>query len=286
MGGATALAAAERRQQRGRRRLGAGQRPRAATTSTTTPTRTRASPGQTEECEAGNEPYMKGQTVIGNAPGNQGHDDLRPAQEEGGTDGSPARERRQSRAGKPRHLRLAPEQRGDRVRLPGHHHRSARTWPSPNTFPSPATATKLKATFANGVNISTNSPVRVAGVDVGKVIAAEREGDATTVTFTVEGSARPIHDDAFAEIRPRIFLEGNFFIELDPGSPSAPELDSGGTIPVSHTSTAVQLDEILTALQSPGSRRPRSPAGGLRHRAQPHAERRRRRHAAPRGPGA
>src|SRR5262249_19588675 len=50
---------------------------------------------------------------------------------------------------------------------------------------------------------------------------------------------------------PRIFLEGNFFVELDPGSPSAPELDSGGTIPVTHTSTAVQLDEILTALQSP-----------------------------------
>jgi phospholipid/cholesterol/gamma-HCH transport system substrate-binding protein len=110
---------------------------------------------------------------------------------------------------------------------------------------------EVKATFANGVNISTKSPVRVAGVEVGEVISVEREGDATTVGFTVEGSGRPIHEDAFAEIRPRIFLEGNFFIELDPGSPSAPEMDSGGTIPISHTSTAVQLDEILTALQSP-----------------------------------
>jgi ABC-type transporter Mla subunit MlaD len=110
---------------------------------------------------------------------------------------------------------------------------------------------EVKATFANGVNISKNSPVRIAGVDVGKVISTEREGDATSVTFTVEGPGRPIHQDAFAEIRPRIFLEGNFFIELDPGSPSAPEMESGGTIPVSHTSTAVQLDEILTALQSP-----------------------------------
>jgi phospholipid/cholesterol/gamma-HCH transport system substrate-binding protein len=110
---------------------------------------------------------------------------------------------------------------------------------------------EVKATFSNGVNISKNSPVRVAGVEVGKVISAERDGDNTTVTFTVSGPGRPIHDDAFAEIRPRIFLEGNFFIELDPGSPSAPELDSGGTIPVTHTSTAVQLDQILTALQSP-----------------------------------
>ena len=110
---------------------------------------------------------------------------------------------------------------------------------------------EVNATFANSANIALNSPVRIAGVDVGKVISSERDGDATKVTFTVSGSGRPIHDDAFASIRPRIFLEGNFFVELDPGSPSAPELDSGGTIPVSRTSTAVQLDEVLTALQSP-----------------------------------
>jgi ABC-type transporter Mla subunit MlaD len=110
---------------------------------------------------------------------------------------------------------------------------------------------ELKATFSNGVNIATNSPVRIAGVDVGRVISTERDGDATTVTFTVEGKGRPIHDDAFAAIRPRIFLEGNFFIDLSPGSPSAAELDSDDTIPVSRTSTWVQIDEVLTALQAP-----------------------------------
>jgi virulence factor Mce-like protein len=110
---------------------------------------------------------------------------------------------------------------------------------------------QLKATFSNGVNIATNSPVRIAGVDVGRVISTERDGDATTVTFTVEGKGQPVHDDAFAAIRPRIFLEGNFFVDLSPGSPSAPELGSGDTIPVSRTSTWVQIDEVLTALQAP-----------------------------------
>jgi phospholipid/cholesterol/gamma-HCH transport system substrate-binding protein len=110
---------------------------------------------------------------------------------------------------------------------------------------------EVNATFANSANVALNSPVRIAGVEVGKVVSTERDGDATKVTFTVDGAGRPIHDDAFAAIRPRICLEGNFFIELDPGSPSSPELDSGGTIPVSRTSTAVQLDEVLTALQSP-----------------------------------
>jgi hypothetical protein len=31
-----------------------------------------ASPGQTKECEAGNENYVKGRTIVGNVPGNQG----------------------------------------------------------------------------------------------------------------------------------------------------------------------------------------------------------------------
>jgi ABC-type transporter Mla subunit MlaD len=110
---------------------------------------------------------------------------------------------------------------------------------------------EVKATFSNSANVALNSPVRIAGVEVGRVIASERDGNATTVSFTVEEAGRPIHTDAFASIRPRIFLEGNFFVELDPGSPSAPDMDSGATIPVSHTSTAVQLDEVLTALQSP-----------------------------------
>ncbi len=141
----------------------------------------------------------------------------------------------------------------------------------------------LKATFANGANISTNSPVRIAGVDVGKVIEASRDGDATEVTFTVEGNGRPIHDDAFAEIRPRIFLEGNFFLDLDPGSPSAPELDSGATIPISHTSTAVQLDEILTALQSPVRADLSRLLEGFGTALDPRADRGRRRHPASRG---
>ncbi len=110
---------------------------------------------------------------------------------------------------------------------------------------------ELSATFSNSANISKNSPVRIAGVDVGKVIKTEADGNATKVSFTISGSGRPIHNDAYAVIKPRIFLEGNFFIELDPGSPSAPEMGSGETIPVSRTSTAVQIDEIFTSLQSP-----------------------------------
>jgi hypothetical protein len=76
-------------------------------------------------------------------------------------------------------------------------------------------------------------------------------GDAAEVTFTVDDGGLPIREDAQVEIRPRIFLEGNFFLNVRPGSPSAPELADGSTIPISHTSTAVQLDQLLTTLQAP-----------------------------------
>lgn len=109
----------------------------------------------------------------------------------------------------------------------------------------------VEATFANAVNISKKAPVRIAGVNVGEVVSVERKGDASVVEFTVSEEGRPIHDDASAQIRPRIFLEGNFFVDLNPGSPSAPVMNSDAQIPMSRTATAVQLDELLTALQKP-----------------------------------
>jgi len=109
----------------------------------------------------------------------------------------------------------------------------------------------LRATFANGVNIRADSPVRIAGVNVGKVLSIDRHGNAADVTFTVDDSGRPVHQDAFVAIRPRIFFEGNYFLDVSPGEPGTPELHSGATIPISHTSTAVQFDQVLSALQSP-----------------------------------
>lgn len=109
----------------------------------------------------------------------------------------------------------------------------------------------LRATFQNAVNIRADSPVRVAGVNVGKVLSVERDGNASTVSFTVDDSGRPVHQDSLVSIRPRIFFEGNYFLDLSPGEPSSPELASGATIPISRTSTAVQFDQVLAALQAP-----------------------------------
>jgi virulence factor Mce-like protein len=121
------------------------------------------------------------------------------------------------------------------------------------TIPFTGKGYELQATFQNAANLRPDSPVRIAGVNVGKVTSVEANGNAADVTFTVDDEGRPVHGDATVEIRPRLFLEGNFFLDLHPGSPSAPELPDDGNIPITNTSTAVQLDQILTSLGS-GSR--------------------------------
>ena len=139
--------------------------------------------------------------------------------------------------------------------------------------------------FENAANIRKDSPVRIAGVNVGKVQSVRSVGDAAEVTFTVDEEGQPIREDAQVEIRPRIFLEGNFFLDVKPGSPSAPELDDGGTIPITQTSTAVQLDQILTTLQAPDRENLSEAAAGLRDRPQLPADGRGRQGPGPRRPG-
>jgi ABC-type transporter Mla subunit MlaD len=109
---------------------------------------------------------------------------------------------------------------------------------------------RLKAEFATAVNISPKSPVRIAGVNVGTVSSIKRVGNAGMVTMEITKGGLPIHRDATLKIRARILLEGNWFVDLQPGTPSSPTVSSGYTIPITQTSDPVQLDQILDALNT------------------------------------
>ena len=113
---------------------------------------------------------------------------------------------------------------------------------------------RVNAVFENSNNVRPNSPVRIAGVNIGKVkkVTAYDGGDGnlSLVTMEIDKAGLPIHKDATLKIRPRIFLEGNEFVDLQPGTPSAPTIDDGDTLPATQTAAPVQFDQILTALQS------------------------------------
>jgi phospholipid/cholesterol/gamma-HCH transport system substrate-binding protein len=110
---------------------------------------------------------------------------------------------------------------------------------------------ELQAVFKNANNLAIGSPVREAGVAVGKVtgIETKKGSSASVVKMALTDEALPIHRDAELKIRPRIFLEGNFFVDLRPGSAGTPEVGSDGQIPMTQTYSPVQIDQVLGVLQ-------------------------------------
>ena len=112
---------------------------------------------------------------------------------------------------------------------------------------------EIKAAFRDTSGISKRSPVRIAGIEVGYVADVRPTSPgatSATLTLAIRDRGRPIHGDASAKIRPRIFLEGNFFVDLSPGTAGAGELDEDATIPVDRTGSPVQFDQVLAALRS------------------------------------
>jgi ABC-type transporter Mla subunit MlaD len=110
---------------------------------------------------------------------------------------------------------------------------------------------ELKGAFRSAPGVDARTPVRIAGVEVGKVVAVEPlPGKGALVTMEIEPKGLPIHSDAELELESRTILEGTFVIELRPGTPGAKELADGATIPVGQTAGAVQLGDILGALNS------------------------------------
>src|SRR5918995_6536269 len=62
---------------------------------------------------------------------------------------------------------------------------------------------QVKATFESASSIRPGSPVRIAGVNVGKVAKVEpaEGGQASVVTLQISKQGLPIHEDATAKIR-------------------------------------------------------------------------------------
>ena len=192
-----------------------------------------ASPGQVKECESGNEPWLR------RAQGDRQRARQAARRHGGRQVMATARRRRTSRS--PLTIGLI----ALAIIVVGVWLGFTKDIPFTHGF-------RVKATFESANSLRPNSPVRIAGVAVGKVKTVEpKEGtDQALVTLELKESALPIHEDATAKIRPRIFLEGNFFIDLTPGTPSSPKLADGDVIKVTRTATPVQLDQVLTSLQS------------------------------------
>ncbi|MHB8658349.1 MAG: MlaD family protein [Solirubrobacteraceae bacterium] len=110
----------------------------------------------------------------------------------------------------------------------------------------------VHAVFTSANGLRPQSQVRIAGVNVGTVTSVSSIGhgnQGADVTMTIQDQGLPIHRDATFAIRPRIFLEGNFFVDVHPGSPSAAIAPDNYTFPIQQGIEPVQLDQVLSSLQ-------------------------------------
>lgn len=108
------------------------------------------------------------------------------------------------------------------------------------------------AQFANAQFLVPGNTVHVNGVTAGSVEKMQVEHNTALVTLQINSHFWPIHADATAEIRP-VTLLGELYVDLNPGSASAPAMPNGGTIPLSHTTSSTNLQSVLNSLDNPTS---------------------------------
>jgi phospholipid/cholesterol/gamma-HCH transport system substrate-binding protein len=111
---------------------------------------------------------------------------------------------------------------------------------------------ELKGEFqtAQSVMPGQGQTVDIAGVPVGDVKSVDLKDGRAVVTMSVRHKyAKMIKTDASMLLRPKTGLN-DMIIELDPGSPNAPVVKDGATVPISNTLPNVNVDEFLAALDS------------------------------------
>lgn len=104
----------------------------------------------------------------------------------------------------------------------------------------------VKVEFADAGGVTKNSDVKIGEVPAGTVTKIDlTDGDRAIVTMRLDDD-ESIGAGASARSRPANLL-GEKYIDLDPGDLSRPQ-PSGTTVPASRTATAVELDDVLNAL--------------------------------------
>lgn len=103
---------------------------------------------------------------------------------------------------------------------------------------------------AQAVTPGQGQTVRVSGVKVGEIGGVKLQDGKAIVQMDIDPDYKTlIHTDASALLRPKTGLK-DMFLEVSPGSHSAPVVKDGFTIPVQNTLPDVNPDEIYGALDA------------------------------------
>ncbi len=106
---------------------------------------------------------------------------------------------------------------------------------------------RFNVEFNDAVQLASQSEVRISGVSVGKVISVSLDPKTglTRAVIEIDKQFAPRPDNTRAILRAKTLL-GETYVELTPGSASAPKLPDGGTLPQAQVAPTVDLDQILS----------------------------------------
>jgi len=108
----------------------------------------------------------------------------------------------------------------------------------------------IEARLPSAANARAGQPVRVRGVDVGRIEKlTAAPGGGVVARLRVDGDVA-VRADATANLRARTMFGRNMYVDLDPGSRTAPALR--GEIGLSATGSQVDFDQLLAPLGAPG----------------------------------
>ena len=110
---------------------------------------------------------------------------------------------------------------------------------------------QIKAVFSDATGILNGDPVKIAGVDVGKVVSFEVTGGEAIITMEIDGDVDDLPENVIAEIKFRNLLGQRIVNLVEPDAPSSEPLatDGTGTIPVENTFPALDLSVVFNNLR-------------------------------------
>jgi phospholipid/cholesterol/gamma-HCH transport system substrate-binding protein len=114
------------------------------------------------------------------------------------------------------------------------------------TMPFNAEGYRFTVALPNAFDLADQADVRIAGVNVGKVVGKELDAkdNRTLVTVQMYNQYAPIRKDTKAILREKTVL-GETYLELSPGPPRGPPLPDGGRLANGQVVPSVQLDQIF-----------------------------------------
>ncbi len=116
---------------------------------------------------------------------------------------------------------------------------------------------RVQLAFPEAATLAEQADVRVSGVPIGKVVALDRTGGRTLATLEIAPRFAPLRRDVRATLRAKTLL-GETFVELTPGSATAPGVPENGRIPDGAVRTTTEIDELLATFDAPTRRALRS----------------------------